>query len=607
MKNIDVEQYHDFTNLSPDKLISKLKEMFPPLDVRLPSPVLPPAAPPASPPPIAPAPFRSVLRSRLARSREQRLEEDRRMAERQANNDDYDPFVDFGSDDDEEERPLHIHPAAAQRPEDNELVILPMPRRPRRRDDSPHTEHCDHPKHTTNPKAPKAALIRHLLSDSGHIRGLLFADDLVTFSDSFEDVKRTTQHVHTWCRRNNMRLNPEKCGYMIIKNSNAIPEEHKKLEFPDGNEIEFITESYKYLGLEIQPSLATTIMKNNRFKAGRTALKMMTPALFKRSIPIPIKQWIINSVIHSATLYGCEIWARTESDLNQIKLISSLAYKTAFRLRKNVSVSALPFLCNNRPVMASLFKRCLFSFHRWTTSPYLIRNLCRYDCDKLPSKKCFFMGMFNFIREHYQEATKPMGIPRFIDPHSDIESILCATNSYYIVNSLNSSHFSKLIKLKHLPTRFIPYISISNTSYFRIMTELIRIASGTWTSAQYLASFGVIDPIYLNKCPHCNEDTPEDISHFVFDCSFFQPFRSNYFSQLPIRNATKGCDKILILLRGDYIMASKPSLSFLNAQNFSNPKVLKFKSNEIERLKHLVSFLKEASSVRYAKIAQLSS
>ena len=87
-----------------------------------------------------------------------------------------------------------------------------MPRPRCRRHDNPHLEHCSHPKHITIPKRHKAALTQHLLTDSGHIRGLFFAHDLVTFSDSFKDVQRTTQSIHTWCRRNNIRLNPENVG-----------------------------------------------------------------------------------------------------------------------------------------------------------------------------------------------------------------------------------------------------------------------------------------------------------------------------------------------------------------------------------------------------------
>ena len=175
------------------------------------------------------------------------------------------------------------------------------------------------------------------------------------------------------------------------------------------------------------------------------------------------------------------------------------------------------------------------------------------------------MDMFEFIQQHFKEANNPTMVPRFTDPRSDIQSITCATNSYHIINSIKSSHLSQLINRKYLPTRCIPYISISKTSDFQMMTELIRIASSTWTSAQYLAGFGVIDRIYLTSCPHCGVDTPEDISHFVFDCPFFQPFRSNHFNQYSIYDSTKDCDKISFLLKGDYTLwLTSHRIFFLN-------------------------------------------
>lgn len=52
--------------------------------------------------------------------------------------------------------------------------------------------------------------------NSEEIRGLLFADDAVIIAHSIYSMEANVEKLEMWCNKNKMKLDIDKCEYMIV-------------------------------------------------------------------------------------------------------------------------------------------------------------------------------------------------------------------------------------------------------------------------------------------------------------------------------------------------------------------------------------------------------
>ena len=185
------------------------------------------------------------------------------------------------------------------------------------------------------------------------------------------------------------------------------------------------------------------------------------------------------------------------------------------------------------------------------------------------------MQMFDFISGQYHHATRPREGPQFIYPTSDTESILDAFYSYHIISTLQyHSEYSKLLNYNYLLAHHIPYISMNNTEYYKVMVDMLRIAINTWTSAKYFADHNIIDPKYSRRIPTVRRTRLITLTVVGLGCC-----------QCPSQN--------------DWDIGNIPITRLYDCRKMNWRKL------EIERLRALVAFLKEVSSVRRKRMAEL--
>ena len=92
-----------------------------------------------------------------------------------------------------------------------------------------------------------------LIKDHLPISSLLWADDLILFSNSEEGLRAALAKLETYCDSNQLSINISKTKYMVFNKDNRT---HKRKFFFKNKEIEFVR-NFTYLGFNI--SLAGNI------------------------------------------------------------------------------------------------------------------------------------------------------------------------------------------------------------------------------------------------------------------------------------------------------------------------------------------------------------
>jgi exonuclease III len=142
-----------------------------------------------------------------------------------------------------------------------------------------------------------------LLSDK--IPALLYADDLIMFSETASGLQKYIDQLSSYCKKWQLQVNLSKTKTMIISKSKIRKPPHFMYE---NEQIENV-DSYKYLG--------TTINNNGNFNQAKLDLKNKgTKALFGlwRAIspgklpPVKVAGKLFESMIKPILLYNSEVW-----------------------------------------------------------------------------------------------------------------------------------------------------------------------------------------------------------------------------------------------------------------------------------------------------------
>ncbi|KAL1446221.1 hypothetical protein WDU94_003695, partial [Cyamophila willieti] len=87
------------------------------------------------------------------------------------------------------------------------------------------------------------------------IKTIMFADDLVIYSENIEDLKESLLELNVWCKKYKLKINTSKSKVMKLRKGGKL-KKTDILQF-DNTNLEFVNE-YEYLGVLIQPTLCIT-------------------------------------------------------------------------------------------------------------------------------------------------------------------------------------------------------------------------------------------------------------------------------------------------------------------------------------------------------------
>ena len=122
----------------------------------------------------------------------------------------------------------------------------------------------------------------------------------------------------------------------------------------------------------------------------------------------------------------------------------------------------------------------------------------------------------------------------------------------YARNKLESSPKFKILNIiRHEDYAMYNYLNMVRSSNIRKTITRLRIDMNTLNDCQYRQNKNTV-----NKCRFCNNDSVEDVEHFLIDCCKFTNLRQSFFIKLsdfiPMFNSFSNDMKIRIILDPDF-------------------------------------------------------
>ena len=143
------------------------------------------------------------------------------------------------------------------------------------------------------------------LNENESISSLIWADDLLLFSESQNGLNNMLKSLHEYSLDNLIEVNIEKTKYMIFNKAGRLIRKHFWL----GNERIDTTREYKYLGLLITPSFnlkATLSDLKDRARRAIYTMKTKLGPLFRKEILTSLH--LFDSLVKPILLYASDFW-----------------------------------------------------------------------------------------------------------------------------------------------------------------------------------------------------------------------------------------------------------------------------------------------------------
>ena len=146
------------------------------------------------------------------------------------------------------------------------------------------------------------------------LSNLRFADDIVLFSETEEELERMLEDLNAEGKRDGMKMNKKKTKVMCNTHGKKTPRNGIKIE----NEAMEEVDEYVYLGQLLTTGNEINKEIDRRVTAGWQRFGQYSEFLRKKSIPLSLKRRIMDGVILPAMTYGAETWTLTNKKKDKL-------------------------------------------------------------------------------------------------------------------------------------------------------------------------------------------------------------------------------------------------------------------------------------------------
>lgn len=144
------------------------------------------------------------------------------------------------------------------------------------------------------------------LAPGERVPGLLFADDGLALAPTAEGLRRALDSVGRWAATWGMATNGSKCGVMVLMHKRKH-ERAKGLAWRLCGETVPVKDTYKYLGVQLDPALRAETHVSYRAGQALKALQANRHMLVNRSIPAHLRILAMKTLIYPALVSGGEV------------------------------------------------------------------------------------------------------------------------------------------------------------------------------------------------------------------------------------------------------------------------------------------------------------
>jgi hypothetical protein len=372
------------------------------------------------------------------------------------------------------------------------------------------------------------------------IAGLMFADDIVVIGDSMEVVGLQVQEVAEWAKKWRMVINPGKCGVLPISGKNEeLVCEGILLE---NGRIEKVSE-YIYLGFLINQELDFNKMVSRGVEKGKSTVRLLTPLLINKRVPLAIKIQVIKSVLIPIMSYGCEIFGMNIHRTCKMDsvLLSSLKIVIGSRqISLNRSTEELGIVKISERAIIGRMRAAV----KWKNSRTTIGKLIR-EYSAVGRKQTWISTNEAWLLKFF----KRKDYNNFIEIKEELIGLIKKRRG----NEDEDQVIGRMGILLELGRGKYIEIEAGNRKVRLGISTLLKMRTGCFQFINKLIIGKIIPEVLKNKCLICGVDCIEDMKHIFLDCPGYEIYRKSmreFFNNEELRSTVNPEDQLRVLLGG---------------------------------------------------------
>ena len=356
---------------------------------------------------------------------------------------------------------------------------------------------------------------------------LLFADDMVLFSDNRFGLQAGLDRLYDYCTDVGLIVNVEKTKCLAFKKNGKKSILDKW--FFNGEELETVT-NFKYLGFVFSSTGKFSKGIDHVELQGQRALFNMYSSVDNfNSMYINMQMSLFQSLVSSVLSYGCEIWGFAEA--KKVELLQLKFLKQILKVRKSTPSCIIYRECNVYPLQLVRLFRIIGYWLKiikldvndprriiYDTSLILHPDVtfleATSNCWAINVKHILYKNGFGYIWEGQYMGIDMSFLQIFKRRLID---------NFWQKNRTEIEELSIHRLYRHLDFDDIFYLSTMQNNFIRIALTKLRLGShhllverGRWSNTNFED----------RKCLTCNEI--EDEFHFVVNCVKFHDLRVKY-------------------------------------------------------------------------------
>ena len=359
---------------------------------------------------------------------------------------------------------------------------------------------------------------------------LLYADDIIIFSNTAEEMQNSLNLLSNYCERWKLKVNVMKTKVMVFRKGGILPQ---RLNFYYNGETLEIVSRFKYLGVVFTCGGSFADAQSTLSGQAQKAIFTLSKYLHKFTfIPPKHKLDLFDKMILPILNYGSEVWGFGMA--NSIERVHLQFCKKLLGVKKTTQND---FIYGELGRTSCQTKRFVRIINYWfkileaheTKYVKIVYNTMLQDLETFPNKVNWASLLRDLLRSSgFYEVWLQQGVGNqnaFVSLFKQRVTDNFIQNWHSRLENSSRAIFYKTIAV----FQFQPYLENINIMKFshvfsklRVSSHRLAIETGRWVRPTPI-------PVGERKCFTCQ--TLEDEYHFVLECPVYSQIRKQYIAR----------------------------------------------------------------------------
>lgn len=359
---------------------------------------------------------------------------------------------------------------------------------------------------------------------------LLYADDIVIFANTSEQLQVSLDLMLEYCNKWKLTINVSKTKVMVFRRGGRLPRD--MAFYFNGQPIEIVKE-FKYLGIVFTSGGSFSEAQNTLSGQAQKAIFKLNKYLYKFTyIPPKHKLELFDKLITPILNYSCEVWG-----FIQAKAVERVHLQFCKKLLGVKKTTQNDFVYGELGRTSYLTKRYSIIIKYWfkvlTVQDIkfvkLVYNLMLRDIELYPRKTNWASLVRDLLMSlGFYDVWLSQGVGNvgaFMNVFKQRLNDNFIQNWHSRLDESSRATFYKSIS----SFRLQPYLEYINVSKFcialcrlRVSSHRLEIEAGRWVRPNSI-------PVNDRKCSKCS--VLEDEYHFIIECQMYKELRKKYISK----------------------------------------------------------------------------